>query len=136
MGRAFSINDDKNIFLLTFAMLLLTASCSPESRPDLGGGYQFDTGDGKFNLAIVNSTNVQMVGPHIRSYDFDSTFIIVSQQPWDDPSIIGLDEMNSRERDEAFAKSTFRRYWIINKRIYRLCRRGKFNECTLFKCVG
>lgn len=51
-------------------------------------------------------------------------------QPWDDPSIIGLDEMNSRERDKAFAKSTFRQYWIINKK-----EKDDFNEWNFMRPV-
>lgn len=91
----------------------ITVTC--QLFPDLGDGYQFNTSDGD-SLAILNPKNMIMVSMEVRAYDFDSTFTIVSQQPWDDPSIIGLDEMNLPERDEAFEESTFRQYWIINKK--------------------
>jgi hypothetical protein len=47
-------------------------------------------------------------------WSWDSTFIIVTQRPWD--SIPNIKAMNYSESNEAFEKSTFLQYWIINKR--------------------
>ncbi len=46
---------------------------------------------------------------------YDSTFIIICQQPYEDPTIVDLHYMTLSEKDEAFARSTYRQYWIINK---------------------
>lgn len=93
----------------------MITSCSEHKYPELGDGYRFDS-DGKYTLAIVNSQNTIMVGSHILDYAFDTTFVIVSQRPWDDPSIPGLKEMTYKQRNEAFEKSTSRQYWVINKK--------------------
>ncbi len=81
--------------------------------PDLGGGYKFDY-DGKYTLCIVDSNNTLMITETILDYAFDSTFIIVSQRPWD--SISNIKTMSYSESRKAFEKSTFRQYWIINKK--------------------
>lgn len=87
--------------------------CKYDNLPDLGNGYKFETLNCK-TLEIVNSENTVMVMGLILNYTFDSTFIIVSQRPWD--SIPNIRNMNYSEATEAFEKSTFQQYWIINKK--------------------
>jgi len=102
----------KNFALsLTIVSLMIITGCS--KYPDLGDGYKFDY-DGKYTLAIVNSNNTLLINETILDYAFDSTFIIVTQRPWD--SIPNIKAMNYSEATEAFEKSTFRQYWIINKK--------------------
>jgi len=105
----------KFIGILTITILSMITSCSEQKYPDLGDGYKFDTGDGN-SLAIVNSENTIMISMEILAYAFDSTFIIASQRPWDVPDVPGIKEMTYKQRNEAFEKSTFRQYWIINKK--------------------
>lgn len=96
---------------LTIFSLIIITGCS--KYPDLGDGYKFDY-DGKYTLAIVNSNNTLLINETILDYAFDSIFIIVSQRPWD--SIPDIKTLNYSESNEAFEKSTFRQYWIINKK--------------------
>lgn len=96
---------------LTIAILMILTGCS--KYPDLGDGYKFDY-DGKYTLSIVNVNNNIVITETILDYAFDSTFIIVSQRPWD--SIPNIKTMNYSESNKAFEKSTFRQYWIVNKK--------------------
>lgn len=115
----------KIIGIIIIAILTMITSCSENKYPDLGDGYKLDS-DGEYNLAIVNSQNIQMIGPHILNYAFDSTFIIVSHRPWDVPDVPGIRDMTYNQRNEAFEKSTFQQYWIINKK-----EKGKYSLDTL-----
>ena len=101
----------KFAFIIKITVLMIMTGCS--KYPDLGNGYKFDS-DGKYSLQIVNFENTVMVSTHILEYEFDSTFILVSQRPWD--SIPNIRTMNYTESNKAFEKSTFRQYWIVNKK--------------------
>jgi hypothetical protein len=91
---------------------------------DLGNGYRFASDNGEYTLEILNSENTVMISPHILEYAFDPTFIIVSQRPWD--SITNLRTMNYTESKKTFEKSTFKQYWIINKK-----EKGEYSLDTL-----
>ncbi|MFM7851974.1 MAG: DUF3997 domain-containing protein [Flammeovirgaceae bacterium] len=56
---------------------------------------------------------------HIIDCMFDSTFIIASQKPRDSIRECSgkIPDMILKGCDEAFEKSTYRQYWIINKKI-------------------
>ena len=102
----------KNFALrLTIVYLIIITGCS--KYPDLGNGYKLDS-DGRYTLQIVNFENTIMVSSCILEYTFDSNFVILSQRPWD--SIPGIKAMNYSESKKAFEKSSFRQYWIINKK--------------------
>lgn len=113
----------KNYITIVVLSATLFSSCEgilfPKSKyqnlPDLGNGYKFSTGDGN-SLAITDLNNTIIIEMEILAYAFDSTFIIVSQRPWDVPDVPGIKEMTYNQRNEAFEKSTFRQYWIINKK--------------------
>ncbi len=104
----------KFIFISTIIILAMITSCSEHKYPDLGDGYKFAS-DGN-STAIVNYENTVMVGTEILEYTFDSTFIIVSQRPWDVPDVPGIKGMTYNKRREAFEKSTFLQYWILDKK--------------------
>jgi len=69
-----------------------------------------------------------MVGTPILEFAFDSTFIIASQGPWNVPGVSGIKEMTYNQRNEAFEKSTFRQYRIMNKK-----EKGEYSLDTLSK---
>ena len=87
--------------------------CKYSNLPELGDGYKFDY-DGRYTLSIVDLSNNIVITETILDYVFDSTFIIVSQRPWD--SIPNIKTMNYTESNKAFENSTFQQYWIINKK--------------------
>lgn len=109
----------KKILLISTAIFLFYISgCDKiiskyRNMPDLGNGYKFEY-DEDYTLSIVNSDNDLVINETILEYAFDSTFIIVSQRAWD--SIPNIKSMNYSESNNAFEKSTFLQYWIINKK--------------------
>ena len=105
------------LYILTTIISGCDGTIIPKYRnlPNLGCGYIFDTCDGN-SLAIINSDNNIMIDDIILDYAFDSIFIIASQRPWDVPGVSGIKEMTYNQRNESFEKSTFRQYWIINKK--------------------
>lgn len=112
------MNMKKYLFVKAFLLISLFSGCDKfvckyNNLPDLGDGYKFETLNCQ-TLEIVNRDNTVMVMGVILDYTFDSTFIIVSQRPWE--SIPNIKTMNYSESNEAFEKSTFRQYWIINKK--------------------
>lgn len=105
----------KLIFYLNI-LILLAPGC--KRFPNLGNGYQLyynginDISIIKY-LKEVDAPTIFIYG-HILDYAFDSTFIIVAECPRD--SVTGIKTMTQPEYQEAFEKSTFRQYWIINKK--------------------
>lgn len=112
----------KFIFISIIVLLGMITSCSEHKYPDLGDGYKFGY-DGKYTLCIVNFENNIVITETILEYGFDSTFIIVSQRPWD--SIPNIKKMTYTKSNEAFENSNFLQYWIINKK-----EKSEFNEAT------
>jgi hypothetical protein len=98
----------------------MMTSCS--KFPDIGNGYQLDY-NSMNDISIIkclkegDAPTIFIYG-HILDYSFDSTFIIVAERPRDSvPECTGtMPEMTKNKCDEAFEKSTFRQYWIIDKR--------------------
>jgi len=123
----------KNYIIIVVFSTILFSGCEgilfPKSKyrnlPDLGNGYKFSTGDGN-SLAITDSNNTIIIEMEILNYAFDSIFILASQRPWDVPDVNGMKEMTYKQRNEAFEKSTFRQYWIINKK-----EKGEYSLDTL-----
>ncbi len=99
----------KIILLISIAMLL--ASCS--KFPDLGDGYKLDY-DGRSSICILDSLNTVKINSHILDYIFDSTYILAVQRPWD--SIPNIGTMKFNDAKFAFENSTFKQYWILNKK--------------------
>ncbi len=105
----------KFIFISTILVLVMVISCSEHKNLDLGEGYKL-VSDGEYTLEIVNAKNNVMIPTHILNFAFDATFIIASQRPWDVPNVPNIKDMTYDQRNEAFQKSAFRQYWIINKK--------------------
>jgi hypothetical protein len=104
----------KFIFISTIFISVIMTGCT--KFPDIGVGYKLDynsVGD----IGIVNSKNSYLVYGHILEYTFDSTFIIVAERPRDSvPECLYLKGEKFKDCERAFEKSTFRQYWIIDKR--------------------
>ena len=117
------LNKSMKFFIsgLSIAILVIITGCS--KFPDLGDGYKLYT-DGKYTLEIINSQNTVIIKATILEYAFDTTFILVSQRLRD--SIPNIKKMNYPESDEAFEKSTFLQYWIINIQL-----KGEYSLDTL-----
>jgi hypothetical protein len=100
----------KSIAIVTTLISIIIAGCS---KPlDLGNGYKFEH-DGMHCLVLVDSQNIVKVDGHILEYAFDSSYIILSQRPWD--SVCDISKMNYNRAINAFIKSDFSQYWIIIK---------------------
>jgi hypothetical protein len=103
----------KKIFISLLVVFAIT-SCSEYKFPNLGNAYKFYY-HGKYALYIVDTANTIIIERNILEYGVDSTFIVVSQRPWNIPNVKGLEEMNYDKRRETFENSKFKQYWIINK---------------------
>ncbi len=106
----------KLIFILFVIIVPIAVSC--KRSPDLGGGYQL--GYNSMNdISIVkilkkgDAPTIFIYG-HVLDYAFDSTFIIASERPRD--SVIGIKNMTQSKYQEVFEQSTFKHYWVINKK--------------------
>lgn len=101
--------------ITTIVVLLMMNFCTGYQDLDLGGGYGL-VYEGVYTASIVNAQNDEVVQTVILDYAFDSTFIIACRRPWNVPGVPGLRDMTYDERREAFVNSTYREYWIINKK--------------------
>jgi hypothetical protein len=93
---------------------MIATSCGENREVNLGCKYRLINSASFSDLTIVKEHNTVVVDGHILDYTFDSIFIVVAQRPRD--SIPNIKAMNYSEATEAFEKSTFRQYWIINKK--------------------
>lgn len=112
-------------------ILILSMITSCSKFPDLGNGYKLDY-NGRNDVSISKCLKEHdaptiLIYGHILDYSFDSTFIIVEERPRDSvPECTGtMPGITAKRCDEAFEKSSFRQYWIINKNA-----RCEFNEVT------
>ncbi len=93
-------------------IMILTLSCTQKYPFKLGNGYNIDY-DGNSFFCLLDKNNTVIVQPHITTFNFDSTFIIVEQKPVD--LIYNNPKMNLEECDKLFEKSSYKQYWIIDK---------------------
>ncbi|GIV28661.1 MAG: hypothetical protein KatS3mg027_2475 [Bacteroidia bacterium] len=100
------------ILVITLLILFSKGNC----RYELGDGYALDICENKSNMQLLDSENAVIVPPVILEYAYDSTFIILSQRPWKVPGVSYRLGMTLDERDSIFKHSTFRQYFIINKK--------------------
>ena len=108
------MNKTKCLSLVFFSFFFSTCKICPyHNLPNLGSGYKFETLD-CHTLEITDSSNTVKIDGTILEYTYDSTFILVSERPWD--SIPNIRTMNYKDANEAFNKSLFLQYWIINKK--------------------
>jgi hypothetical protein len=90
--------------------------CTSRALQHLGGGYYYENVECISPIIYdAENRNSTVIGEVVVEFAFDSTFIIVCQHPYDDSTIVNRHEMTYKQRKEAFAKSTYRLYWIINK---------------------
>jgi len=102
----------RKILFITYIIFVITG-CGKDVERKLGDGYIYHYWDVNSN-SITDCNNTILIDYKILEYEFDSTFIIVSQRPWD--SIANIHKMTYKESNKAFNNSTFRQYWIINKK--------------------
>ncbi|GIV29547.1 MAG: hypothetical protein KatS3mg028_0613 [Bacteroidia bacterium] len=100
--------------VIILVIILLILFSKDNCRYELGDGYAMDVCENTMDL--LDSNNAIIVSSVILEYAYDSTFIIVSQRPWEVPGVSYRWGMTLRERDSIFEHSTFRQYFIINKK--------------------
>lgn len=111
---------NKVILAIGVFTMLLIYSCSQGSAVDLGNGYRFDYDPviSRDDAIFGPDENVYAVEGHVTGYNFDSTFIVAEQKP---RHVILRDtyrklNITLPEEDKIFEQSTFRQFWIINKK--------------------
>ncbi len=122
----------KLIFLILLP--LISQSCGKEF-PDLGGnGYYLDYNDNE-DLCIkqpikgMAGYDKLVVFGRIEQYAFDENFILVAEKPRD--SVPGNLNMNLQHYEKMFNQSSFRQYYILNKKndsLYGPFKKEKFIE--------
>lgn len=114
------------IFVSILIILFFYTLTSCKKFPDLGEGYKL-TYNSRGDIGIVNSSNSYVIYGHILDYSFNANFIIAAERPRDSiPECVGvIPNTNLKKCDDAFAKSIFLQYWIIDKRYKSI-----FNEHT------
>lgn len=122
----------KLIFLILLP--IISQSCGKEF-PDLGGnGYYLDYNDNE-DLCIkqpikgMAGYDKLVVFGRIEQYAFDENFILVAEKPRD--SVPGNLNMNLQHYEKMFNQSSFRQYYILNKKndsLYGPFKKEKFIE--------
>lgn len=115
------MNNNMNVNILLTAIVAICVISACNKIPDLGNGFTFEY-DRRGDVYLIktiqtgDSPSVILNG-HIMDYSFDSTFIIIAERPRDSvPECSGkIQGMTKKKCDEAFERSSFKQYWIINK---------------------
>ena len=103
----------KNILILIL-IILFTFSCKRNETVDLGSGYRMITSASLGDLTIVDEMNIVQIDGHIVEYTCDSNFIICAQKPRDSVPETHMN-LSLKKTNEAFEKSNFIQFWIIDK---------------------
>jgi hypothetical protein len=109
-----------NYFTILFTMSLLTPSCSESKYPiQIGDNYFIDYSDSWGYSMIIDTRNTIIIGCEIVAWNFDSTFIIAKQKPYD--SIVKDIRIKFPEPTYDLIKKIYNEteiynYWIIDKR--------------------
>ncbi len=102
--------------ILHFTLLqILFTNCTENRETYLGGGYKLITSASMNDLIIVDKNQIVAIDGHILEYVFDSIFILAAQRPRDSVLECTIQGITFEKSQEAFKRSTFRQYWIINK---------------------
>lgn len=113
--------------VLNILLIMILFSCNSKFPLDLGKGYKL-VYDPNSYFGITDPQNNVVIDAHVIDYSADSTYVIVKQKPVD---LILKDtynnpEWNLKKRDKLFEESSFRQYWIINKK-----EKGEYSLDTL-----
>jgi hypothetical protein len=103
----------RNYLRLIFVLMMV--ACDYGRYPEnIGSGYRVDftTSHGGDKTILDSVNSVIVLGP-VLDYKFDSRFIIAVERPYD--SVTECVGGNYADCRDAFKKSTFRQYWIIDK---------------------
>lgn len=106
----------KILVLLVFCIGI--AGCGDHTSY-LGEGYEYIYGPGGPFKCIVNPNRSVIIKEHVLEVVYDSTYIIAAQRPFD--SVPECDPREGKKYTECktamLKTSTFKQYWIINKKI-------------------
>jgi len=101
-------------FLIITIVLIITTTIGCKKFPDLGSGYRIDYSGRSNYIQIENSNNEIIIGDNIVNYSYDANYILIGQKP---PDSIPDPTHNYGDWEIAYNKSTFRQYWIIDKKL-------------------
>lgn len=125
------MNNNMKVNILLPAIVAISVIFSCGKKPDLGNGFMFEY-DQRGDIYLIKTIQPGdapsvIVNGHIMDYSFDSTFIIIAERPRDSvPECSGkIQGMTKKKCDDAFERSSFKQYWIINKQ-----RKTEFDAAT------
>lgn len=105
-------------YIIVFSFLI---SCSVK-YPEITGLYTFDYNHNSYMTLFVD--NSYLIKGHITSYKYNNSYILVEQNPIDSicecniecfGKMESYDKKSYKRCKEAFERTTFRQYWIIEK---------------------
>lgn len=109
------------LFILVILLSLLLSGC--DKFPKIGDGYKVQY-DGNSYVVISDTLDRIIIPSHVQDVIADSIFILVNQKPVDSicecnhecfKQMDSYDNKSYERCKQAFEKSTFHQYWIINK---------------------
>jgi len=107
------------IMILLGLSLFISQSCKEEPSEKIGENY-FLTYDGSWGHAMITDTRgIVLIGSQIIAWNFDSTFIIVKQKPFDgifDSILMEHPNTQLNYREKLYNECHLYNYWIIDKR--------------------
>lgn len=101
----------KKTVIISTLIIIIFSGC--KRFPSLGNGYKLDYSGRSNNIVLIDSNNNVIVGDHILNYNYDRNLIVVEKKP---PDSIPDPTHNFGDWEIAYLKSTFRQYWIIDKK--------------------
>lgn len=110
----------KKSFITGMLILIIVIGC--KKFHDLGSGYKLDYSVRGNYFELENLDNEIIIGDDILNCKSDVHFIVVEQKPLGDIP----DNMKYQDWEEAYEKSNFKQYWIIDKK-----QKSVFNERTI-----
>jgi len=101
--------------LLLIPILFLSYSCNEPKYPmKIGDNYFF----GYWKYGIVYYNNIHIVEEAVVAWNYDSTFIIAKQKPYDEICDSLMFKYNRLpDREKIYHKTEKYYYWIIDKRV-------------------
>jgi hypothetical protein len=111
----------KKILLLLILFFLISCDRKEIELEKLGNGYFLKYTE-SYYIMICN--NAYFAGPdtysiiiksHIMEYAFDSTYIFISQKPFDSLELEKREYLDYNESKKYFKNIKFKQYWIIEK---------------------
>jgi hypothetical protein len=100
-------------------ILILTQACKQEKPERIGENYLLDYDKSWGYTWIIDTNNIVIISMEIVAWNYDSTFIIAKQKPFDnifDSIRVKYPNTSLTFKDKIYKETEIYHYWIIDKR--------------------